>query len=52
MQPSDLHCATVVKEYKDTSGIRMNCRVIGCRDNVLPSIARSNCERLKWRCMQ
>jgi hypothetical protein len=52
MQSSNLHRAAIVKEYEDTSGIRMYCRVIGSWDNVLPSITRSYCERLKWRCMQ
>ena len=47
MQSCNLHRATVVKEYEDTSGIRMYCRVIGSWDNVLPSITRSYRERLK-----
>ena len=48
MQPRKLDRATVVKEYEDTSGIRMYCRMIRCRNDVLAPIAGSDGKRFKW----
>jgi hypothetical protein len=47
MQAGKLDRATLVKEYEDTSGMRMYCRMIRCRNDVFAVIAGSYSERLK-----